>query len=171
MAKLKTRKGLAVISVFAVVVGIGLFNALSAEAVVSGRTIRGAIGADFDSQLPAGSINGADWGVDQTLTPNASNLIHDGNVFIVVSTWQNGGGQTQPTTTDGPGPCTGTRAIPTAPRGDVCIYVTGGDNAANLAGYSIVAGTGGSRFGFKLKWDAVHNGDTFIDAVWAYKFP
>jgi hypothetical protein len=25
--------------------------------------------------------------------------------------------------------------------------------------------TGESRLGFKLKWDAMHNGDTFIDAV------
>jgi hypothetical protein len=33
-----------------------------------------------------------------------------------------------------------------------------------------VPGTGGSRFGFKLIWDAQGNGDTFVDAVWAYHF-
>jgi hypothetical protein len=31
--------------------------------------------------------------------------------------------------------------------------------------------TAAGRYGFKLKWDAAHNGDTFIDAVWAYRFP
>ena len=53
----------------------------------------------------------------------------------------------------------------------MCIYIAGGDNAANVSGYSIIPGTGGSKFGFKLKWDAMHNGDTFIDAVWAYRYP
>jgi hypothetical protein len=32
-------------------------------------------------------------------------------------------------------------------------------------------GTSASRYGFKLKWDVVHDGDTFIDAVWAYRYP
>jgi len=36
---------------------------------------------------------------------------------------------------------------------------------------SVRPGTGESRYGFKLKWDAVQNGDTFIDAVWAYRYP
>jgi hypothetical protein len=148
-----------------------LFGGGTAAAVVSGSELRGAVGGDFDTQLPPGSVNGADWGVDQTLRPAASNLIHDGNVFIVASGWVNGGGQTQPTTSDGPGPCTGSVAHPSAPAGDVCIYIAGGDNAANVSGYSIVPGTGGSRFGFKLAWDSMHNGDSFIDAVWAYEFP
>jgi hypothetical protein len=56
-------------------------------------------------------------------------------------------------------------------RGKVCIYVAGGDNAANVSGYSVRPGTAGRRYGFKLKWDAVNNGDTFIDAVWAYRYP
>ncbi len=86
-----------------------------------------------------------------------------------MSTWRGGG--LQPTTDDGPGPCHGTVKLPTAPRGTVCIYVTGGDNAVNLNGYSIIPGRGGSRYGFKLLWDAQGNGDTFIDAVWAYRYP
>jgi hypothetical protein len=54
----------------------------------------------------------------------------------------------------------------------VCIYVAGGDNAADVSGVSIIPGTGGSRLGFKLIWDSsAQNGDTFIDAVWAYRFP
>jgi hypothetical protein len=74
-------------------------------------------------------------------------------------------------TSDTSARCTGTLARPTAPRGKVCIYVAGGDNAANVSGYSVRPGTDESRFGFKLKWDAMHNGDTFIDAVWAYRYP
>ena len=62
-----------------------------------------------------------------------------------MSTWTDAGGQLPPTTTDGPGPnrCTGTASSPTAPRGKVCIYVLGSDNAVNLSGYAIAVGTGG----------------------------
>jgi hypothetical protein len=130
-----------------------------------------AIGGDFDTQLPVGSINGADWGIDQQFRQPAGNRIHDNDVYIVVSTWTDAGGQLQPTTTDGPGPCTGTAGSPTAPRGKVCIYVLGSDNAVNLSGYAIAVGTGGSKYGFKLKWDASGNGDTYVDAVWAYRYP
>ena len=142
----------------------------SASAVTAGVIQRGVVGGDFDTQLPPGGLVGADWGVDESFHPAADNLIHDGNVFIVVSGWQNAGGQTAPTTSDGPGPCTGTINNPTAPPGDVCIYVTGSDNAVNLAGDSVAFGTGGSKFGFKLLWDSAHNGDSYVDAVWAYKF-
>ena len=165
-------KKLLAVSAGGALVAAVVLNSLSAGAVVTAGTgtIRGAVGGDFDSELPAGSQNGADWGVDQQFQSPADNLIHDGNVFVVVSTWTNAGGQLPPTTTDGPGPCTGTAAHPSAPPGDVCIYVLGSDNAVNLAGYSIAPGSGGSRFGFKLLWDAAHNGDTYVDAVWAYHF-
>ena len=153
---------LALVSAFAI-------NSLggTASASLSGTTVRGAIGGDFDTQLPACGQNGADWAVDQTLM--AGNHINDGDVFIVVSTA--GGGGSPPTTTDGPGPCNGTVKLPTAPRGKVCIYVTQSDNAVNLNGYSIMPGAGGSPYGFKLLWDAGGNGDTFVDAVWAYRYP
>jgi hypothetical protein len=171
------RKTIAIAASMALTAGVAMASliggapASTAAPPAPGSLLRGAIGADYDSELPSGSVNGADWGIDQTLRPVATNLIHDGNVFVVVDTWVNGGGQTKPTTSDGPGPCTGTVAHPTAPAGDVCIYVAGGDNAANVSGYSIIPGSGGSRFGFKLAWDAIHNGDTFIDAVWAYRYP
>ena len=139
----------------------------TASAGLSGTTLRGVIGGDFDTQLPPGSVNGADWGVDQTVL--ARNRLHDADVFIVVSTWAGSG--LPPTTSDGPGPCTGSVSRPTAPRGKVCIYVTNSDNAVNLNGYSIMPGSGGSRNGFKLLWDAAGNGDTFVDAVWAYRYP
>ena len=42
---------------------------------------------------------------------------------------------------------------------------------ANVSGVPIIPGSGASRFGFKLIWDAPNNGDSFIDAVWAYPYP
>ena len=135
-----------------------------------GSLLRGAVGADFDSQLPAGSLVGADWGVDVSLPRPAGNRLGDNDVYIALR-WKDGGGQTIPTTSDTSARCRGTLARPTAPRGKVCIYIAGGDNAANVSGYSVRPGTDQSRFGFKLKWDAMHNGDTFIDAVWAYRYP
>ena len=53
----------------------------------------------------------------------------------------------------------------------MCIYVAGADHAFNLEGYSVLPGTGASPFGFKLKWDASQEGDTFVDAIWAYTAP
>ena len=162
--------GTALVAVFA-------FNSLGAGAAVnpssepSGTLIRGAIGGDFDTQLPPGGLVGADWGIDQQFDEPAGNRINDSEVYIVTSTWTDAGGQLTPTTTDGPGPCTGTAAQPTAPAGKVCIYVLGSDNAVNLSGYAIAVGTGGSKYGFKLKWDAAGNGDTYVDAVWAYRYP
>jgi hypothetical protein len=148
--------------------GVGKETAQAAPA--PGSLLRGAVGADFDSQLPPGGVVGADFGVDVSLPQRAGNALGDNDVYIALR-WRNGGGQTIPTTSDTNARCTGSVAFPTAPRGKVCIYVAGGDNAANVSGYSVRPGTGESRYGFKLKWDAVQNGDTFIDAVWAYRYP
>ncbi len=87
------------------------------------------------------------------------------------SGWQDGGGQTKPTTDDDESQVHGSPANPIAPAGKVCIYVAGADNAFNLAGYSVLFGAGASKYGFKLKWDASQAGDTFIDAAWAYTAP
>jgi hypothetical protein len=67
--------------------------------------------------------------------------------------------------------CNGTLDTPTAPPGEVCIYVAGADHAFNLEGFSVRFGAEASRYGFKLKWDASQTGDTFVDAVWAYTAP
>jgi hypothetical protein len=133
--------------------------------VPNGKTIRGAVGGDFHA-YDAGSD---DFGVDVSLPIPATSGLTDDDVHVVVSTWTDGGGQSAPTTDDGNAGCTGTLSRPTAPPGDVCIYVSGGDNAANLSGYSVMPGTAASRYGFKLKWDPPNAGDTFIDAVWAYR--
>ena len=138
------------------------------DQIPAGKTVTGAIGADFDNSAPGGT---ADWGTDASLPMAAPGDITDADVSVVVSEWQDGGSQLRPTTTDGNVNCTGTVAAPTAPPGKVCIYVTGADNAVNLSGYSVAFGTGGSKYGFKLKWDVDHPGDSFVDAVWAYTAP
>jgi hypothetical protein len=174
----RTEEGVYMKRLLVLVLGAGLIAGLvavalsrgSADAARHGSLLRGAVGADFDAQLPAGSPVGADFGVDVSLPRRAGNALGDNDVYIALR-WKNGGGQTIPTTSDTSPRCTGTLARPTAPRGKVCIYVAGGDNAANVSGYSVRPGTDQSRYGFKLKWDAMHNGDTFIDAVWAYRYP
>jgi hypothetical protein len=157
-------------SLIAALVVAGITRQGASAAPAPGSLLRGAVGADFDSQLPPGGLVGADFGVDVSLPQRAGNRIGDDDVYIALR-WRNGGGQTIPTTSDTNAGCTGSLAFPTARRGKVCIYVAGGDNAANVSGYSVRPGTGQSRYGFKLKWDAMHNGDTFIDAVWAYRYP
>jgi hypothetical protein len=135
--------------------------------VPSGQTIRGAVGGDFH----AFDSTASDFGVDVTLPIPARNALSDADVFVNVSGWQDAGGQTAPTTSDADAGCTGSPVAPTAPAGKVCIYVSGADHAFNLSGYSVLAGTGASPYGFKLKWDASTAGDTFVDATWAYTAP
>jgi hypothetical protein len=134
--------------------------------VPAGKTIRGAIGGDFHVYSEASD----DFGVAGSLPIPASSPLGDDDVHIVVTTWTAGDvGQTQPTTTDTNAGCTGSVRLPKAPPGDVCIYIAGGDNAENVDGFSVRPGTGRSRFGFKLAWDAPVTGDTFLEGVWAYR--
>lgn len=148
----------------------GPAGASALNPVPSGQTIRGVAGGDFHEY---GTTTGSDFGVDVTLPIPAANGLADTDVSVNVAGWQNGGGQLQPTTTDTNAACTGTPAAPTAPAGHVCIYVSGSDNAQNITGYSVLFGTGASPYGFKLKWDssAAAEGDTFVDATWAYTAP
>jgi len=53
-------------------------------------TITGMVGGDFDTQLPPGGQNGADWGVDASFPRAASNVIHDGDVKVKSKTKVNG---------------------------------------------------------------------------------
>jgi hypothetical protein len=104
------------------------------EETYMNSTVRGAIGGDFDAELPLGAVNGADWGVDISLPKPAGNPLSDGSIHVNVSHGRSGAvGQVRPTTS--------------------------------------VPGSGASRFGFKPIWDSPNNGDSFIDAVWAYHYP
>jgi hypothetical protein len=142
----------------------GPAGASALSSVPSGQTIRGTVGGDFH----AFDSTASDFGVDATFPIPAPAGVSDSDVFVNVASWQNAGGQTAPTTADTSAACTGTPTNPTAPAGQVCIYVSGADHAFNLAGDSVLFGTGASRYGFKLKWDASTAGDTFVDATWAY---
>jgi hypothetical protein len=145
----------------------GPAGASALSAVPSGQTIHGVVGGDFH----AFDNTASDFGTDVTLPVPAANALSDSDVFVNVAGWQDAGGQTAPTTTDTNASCNGTPAAPTAPAGKVCIYVSGADHAFNLAGDSVLFGTGASPYGFKLKWDASQTGDTFVDATWAYTAP
>ena len=156
---MKARLLIGAVLVLALALGV---LATGSTANTSGATIRGMVGGDFDTQLPAGSTNGADWGVDALFQRAATILIHDGDVKVVGADSGDSG--------DFAG-CTGSAAAPTAPVGKVCVYLIGSGGATNIRGVTPVPGTGGSKFGFKLIWDATGNGDTYVDAVWAYHFP
>jgi hypothetical protein len=136
--------------------------------VPPGKTIRGAVGGDYEAQAAL-----QDWGLDMTLPIAARNALADGDVTVNIASCQVSAGQVCPTTSDiaeHPA-CNGTPTAPTAPAGVLCIYVSGADNAENVRGDSVIFGTGASPYGFKLLWDTVHTGDTFVDATWAYTAP
>jgi hypothetical protein len=155
---MKIRLLLGAVVALVVVLGVGVARSTANSPK---PTIKGMVGGDFDTELPAGSINGADWGVDASFQRPASNLIHDTDVKVVGTGSGDSGDFTG---------CNGSAAHPTAPPGKVCVYLIGSGGATNIRGVTPVPGTGGSRFGFKLIWDATGNGDTFVDAVWAYHF-
>lgn len=136
--------------------------------VPPGKTIRGAVGGDYEAQAAL-----QDWGLDTTLPMPARNALADGDVTANIASCQVSAGQVCPTTSDiaEHADCNGTPTAPTAPAGVLCIYVSGADNAQNVRGDSVIFGTGASPYGFKLLWDTVHTGDTFVDATWAYTAP
>jgi hypothetical protein len=71
--------------------------------------------------------------------------------------------------------CTGSVSNPTAPDGNVCLYLEGYDVAANSAfGSAFVGGlTEGSRHGFSVNAGASMDsaGGTFLAGTWAYTAP
>jgi len=93
----------------------------------------------------------------------------------------NGDGNTSQSEDEDTGLCPSTWANgdqpnrPTAAKGYVCVYVLGGTNFGTIVGSgaihgsSIAPGTLASTLGFKIGWDPDVAGDTYVDAVWAYK--
>jgi hypothetical protein len=131
--------------------------------VPPGKTIRGVIGGDFHST----TLSGSDFGVDETLAVPAPVPLSDSSVFINIAS---ASGVTS-SDTNGAG-CSGSPANPTAAAGIVCVYVTQGDCAKDINGFSVMPGTAASPFGFKVKWDcSAGDADTFLDAVYAYTAP
>jgi hypothetical protein len=133
--------------------------------VPSGKTIHGVIGLDVHAQAGAG-----DWGVLMTMPMPGTEVLEDQDVHIDTSNWVDiGPGHLQPTSGESAAEqaaCTGTVAGPTAPPGQVCIYVQHADNALDLFGYGV-----NSDQGFKLNFTSPNAGDSFVDAAWAYTAP
>jgi hypothetical protein len=170
-------------SIYRVDLSKSLLASLQLQAVEPGVTVHGVIGGDFPA-FPTGPStvcpNNCSWAGYASLPyPGRAHVLTDSDVLVDNTTWVSGDtGQTQPTLatseSGSPALCTGSVANPTAPVGKVCIYIAGGDNAADVAGYSVVPGSGGSQYGFKLHWVSTGPGtanNTFIDAVWAYRAP
>jgi hypothetical protein len=133
------------------------------EVVPSGVILTGVVGLDVHATVAAG-----DWGILETMPMPGPAILEDADVAINVANWSDiGPGNTAPTTTDTNAGCTWTgTGIPTAPAGIVCIYVIHADNAADLFGYGVE-----SDQGFKLNFTNTGTGDSFVDAVWAYRAP
>ena len=77
----------------------------------SSPTIKGMVGGDFDTQLPPGGQNGADWGVDASFPRPANTVIHDSDVKVVGA---GSGDSTDPFT------CSGSVTNPTARCASTC---------------------------------------------------
>ena len=74
-------KGRAILAaVIAAAVALGVSGVAFSD---SSPTIKGMVGGDFDTQLPPGGQNGADWGIDASLPRPANTVIHDGDVKVV----------------------------------------------------------------------------------------
>jgi hypothetical protein len=168
------------------------------DVLPTGKTVRGAIGGDF--QVTGGALT--DWGIIGSLPLAAPAPIQDTDVIVVIvndaaTGWgSNNDSPADVLPTESPGNlskrtdtgvnscadpaapvartpcCPGSTIDPRAAAGKVCIYVSGGTNVVNLQGTSVLNGpTGASPHGFKLNWENSGLGETYIDAVWAYTAP
>jgi hypothetical protein len=179
------RKKFVVAAMLMIVVGVLAFGgvSLAGQAGNAGATDHGAIGID----LACPSVTCPDFGIDQQLKNPAKPALDDAHVIVVAS-------QCSVDATPSPGTCPSTQSededttlcpstwangqLPSNPRatkGYVCVYVLGGENLGTIIGTgaihgsSIAPGTLASTLGFKIGWNPDNAGDTFVDAVWAYK--
>jgi uncharacterized protein YjbI with pentapeptide repeats len=67
--------------------------------------------------------------------------------------------------------CTGTKEAPTAPPGEVCLYlIAHSTDISNLRGDSLY--NQASDLGFAVRWnDSASSSDTYVSLVWAYTAP
>jgi hypothetical protein len=180
-------KKFVVAAILMIVVGVLAFGGVSlagsAASQGGGATDRGAIGLDTD--CPA--VTCPDFGIDQQLKNAAKSTLDDAHIIVVAS-------QCSADATPSPGTCPSTESSdenttlcpstwangqlpsnPTSAKGFVCVYVLGGTNLGTVIGTgaihgsSIAPGTLASKLGFKIGWNPDNAGDTYVDAVWAYK--
>ncbi|MFY9586569.1 MAG: hypothetical protein WAT66_03825 [Actinomycetota bacterium] len=152
------------------------FGAVQGSTIASGVTVRGVVGGDFEGfTATAGGPceDNCDWGVDASLPFAAPVGLTDATVLVDTALCLSDcpGISADSSESSSAATCLGSATNPTAPAGKVCIYVAGAANAVELAGYSVMPGTGASKYGFKLKWVSTTADDSFVDAVWAYTAP
>jgi hypothetical protein len=179
------RKRFVVAALLMVVVGVLAFGgvSLAGQSASAGSTDQGAVGIDLD--CPA--VTCPDFGIDQQLHKAAKPALDDAHVIVVAS-------QCSVDAAPSPGTCPSTESEdedtslcpstwangqlpsnPKAMKGYVCVYVLGGENLGTIVGTgaihgsSIAPGTLASTLGFKIGWNPDNAGDTYVDAVWAYK--
>jgi hypothetical protein len=129
-------------------------------------TVRGVIGIDVEGV--AGLTDGGDWGDVATVDGGATTRLSDTDVTVAAAIPASVTG-TVVVSDSAEHPCTGSFRVPTAPPDKVCIYIANADNAADIHGVSISPGSAGVKWGFKLVWSHVVDGeDSFVDATWAY---
>lgn len=180
-------KKFVVASTLMIVVGVLAFGGVSlagsAASQAKGATDHGAIGLDTDCQ----AVTCPDFGVVQQLIKPARIALDDDHVIVVAS-------QCSANDTPSPGTCPSTESSdenttlcpstwangqlpsnPSATKGYVCVYVLGGTNLGTVIGtgaihgVSIAPGHLASKLGFKIDWDPDNAGDSYVDAVWAFK--
>jgi hypothetical protein len=179
------RKQFVVAAILMIVVGVLAFGgvSLAGSAASGGASDRGAIGLDTD----CASVTCPDFGIVQQLKKPANPALDDDHVIVVAS-------QCSASDTPSPGTCPSTESSdenttlcpstwangqlpnsPTSSKGYVCVYVLGGTNLGTVIGtgaihgVSIAPGDLASKLGFKIDWDPDNAGDSYVDAVWAYK--
>jgi hypothetical protein len=190
-----SRRKFAVAGVLTMVVGFLAFGGVSLggqsrQAASGGASDTGAIGIDLD--CPA--VTCPDFGIDQQLHKAAKPALNDAHVIVVASQCSNddtplvgglgcdnGDGNISQSEDEDTTVCPSTWAngqlpsSPSAAKGFVCVYVLGGANFGTIIGTgaihgsSIAPGTLASTLGFKIGWNPDTAGDSYVDAVWAYK--
>jgi hypothetical protein len=139
----------------------------------------GAIALDTDCP----SVTCPDFGIIQQLKKPAKPALDDDHVIVVAS-------QCSADATPSPGTCPSTESsdentslcpstwansqLPSNPRaskGYVCVYVLGGTNLGTVTGTGAIHGSSiaPGTLASKIAWDPDNAGDTYVDAVWAYR--
>jgi hypothetical protein len=65
--------------------------------------------------------------------------------------------------------CTGTYSAPTAPAGDVCVYLNSTSGLTNIVGF--VPFSQPTPYGFNVHGDNASAGDVWFEGSWAYTAP
>ncbi len=127
-----------------------------AATIPSGQTISGVMGGNAPATAAGANVN-----MVVSFPVPAPAPVLAGNVNFAPA----------PVPFDDDPTCSGTAAAPTAPRGQVCLYLVTASNANDAAGYQIGAAAESTR-GFSVGWSVEQaGGESELRAVWAYTAP